>query len=498
MNSISRRAFIKKSMAGTAGALLSTQAFGSFSSILGANETINVAIAGFRSHGRSHINAYKNMPGVRIAALCDVDKEVLDRGVASLAKDNIKPKAYRDIRKLLEDKDVDAISVVTPNHWHALATVWACQAGKDVCVEKPVSHCIWEGRKMVEAAQKYNRIVQADLDMRSDESRHKAVAYIREGNLGKVLKVRITNYKRRRSIGKVHGVQAVPDNINYNLWLGRAPMEPLMRQNLHYDWHWQWATGNGEIGNNGPHQLDYVRWILGKNTLPKTVMSYGGRYGYLDDGETPNTQVAVYDYDGIPVIYESRGLAESKFTGVMSDFVGYTATGKKVVHPYKSESPNMNVIVFCENGYLYNTTVYDNDGKEVKRFESEREPGPQVHFIKAVRSRKKQDLRTNIEEGHLSTSLCHMGNISYSLGSHLSPNQIRDRLGDDRLAMQTFERFQEHLAANEVNIWKQPVMMGPVLQYDSTNEQFIGEFSEEANRYLKDTYRAPFVIPEKV
>lgn len=444
-------------------------------------------------------------PNVRITALCDVDQEILDREVNNLAKDNIKVKAYKDIRELLDNKDIDAISVATPNHWHALATVWACQAGKDVCVEKPVSHNIWEGRKMVEAAWKYNRIVQADLDQRSSDNLYEVIDYIRNNYLGKILKIRIINYKRRSSIGKVNSIQPVPKSIDYNLWLGRVSMQPLMRQKLHYDWHWQWATGNGEIGNNGPHHLDFARWTLGKN-LPSTVMSFGGRYGYLDDGETPNTQVTIYDYDGIPLIYECRGLARSKFSEIMDDFVGYTATGKKVVHPNtKYERPNMKVVIFCEGGYVYmgegkigNINIFDNDGKEIKRIERRQEMDMREHFIQAVRSRKREDIRIDIEEGHLSTTLCHLGNISYSVGTEMSPPQIRERLTNDQLAFKVYERFKEHLAVNEINLWNQPLIAGHVLKFDSTQEKFTGEFSEEANRYLKDDYREPFVIPDKV
>lgn len=244
----------------------------------------------FEATAGHNINAYLKIPGVRVVALCDADRDILARGVMEFKTRNEKVDAYVDIRELLEDKNIDAVSTATPNHWHSLVTVWSCQAGKDVCVEKPVSHNIFEGRKMVEAARKYKRIVQADLDRRSDEGLVEAVRYIQQGQLGNIVVVRGFCYKRRKSMGKVSGPQKVPGSVDYNLWCGPAPMGPLMRKNLHYDWHWVWATGCGEIGNNGPHQLDVCRWVLGQTKLPKRVMSIGGRFGYDDDGETPNTK----------------------------------------------------------------------------------------------------------------------------------------------------------------------------------------------------------------
>lgn len=500
MSKQSRRKFIRNSLAGGAGAFIGSRILinSAYGHIMGSNDEIGVAVVGVRGHGRSHINNYKKMNGVRIVALCDVDMNVLEERAGELEREGIRVRKYADIRRLLEDKDVHAISVATPNHWHALATVWGCQAGKDVCVEKPVTHSIWEGRKMVEAARRYDRVVQGDFDMRSSEHLYEVVDYIRKGNIGKIKRIRITNYKRRRSIGKVIGPQPVPPGLDYNLWNGPAPLRPLIRKNLHYDWHWVWATGNGEIGNNGPHQFDYTRWILGRQELPKTVMSMGGRYGYVDDGETPNTQIAVYDYGDVLLIYESRGLSRSNYSEIMDSFAGYTETGHRVVHTYDGISPNMNVVIFGEDGYIYNNVVYDNSGNEVKNFPSRRLSSPQHHFIRAVRSREREDIRTDIEEGHRSTCLCHMGNISYMLGHETNPRVIRDRFAEDRETMRAFERFQEHLAANEVSIWEKNVVLGPVLHFDSDNEQFTGPHAEMANRFVRDIYREPFVIPEEV
>jgi predicted dehydrogenase len=497
---MNRRRFLKTSGAGVAGVLAARPLFANAASNnpIGANSDIRVGVIGFRSHGRSHIRAYQSMSGVRLAGLCDVDEEVLQRQVRALDKDGIKVKGYRDLRALLDNPDIDAVSIATPNHWHALATVWACQAGKHVCVEKPVSHSIWEGRKMVEAARKHGRMVQADLDRRSHPELDEAFAYLQSGELGKIGYARAWDYKRRKSIGKIVGPQDIPGHIDYNLWTGPAAMRPLLRENLHYDWHWQWATGNGEIGNNGPHQLDQVRWALGKGGLPKTVASFGGRFGYVDDGQTPNTQVALYDYDGIPVIYEARGLPESADSDNMDGFVGETVTGNRVTHPHNRPSPNDSFAIFCEGGYYHDGVIYDNDGKEIKRFAEPSAKGPQANFVAALRSGKREDLKTDILEGHLSTCLCHMGNASIMSGEPKSFEQARRDIPANNHSEMAFDRMYLHLKANGIKMGKRPVIVGPVLTMDSDKEQFVGRGSEHGNLFIKDTYREPFVIRDQV
>ena len=495
---IIRRQFVQTSLTSVAGVALAgkTFAFSKTSRILGANETINVAVVGLKSQGLSHINAYKTIPNVNIVALCDVDSFYLEKTRNNLLSENIRPKIYTDLRKLYEDKDIDAVSIVTPNHWHALATVWACQAGKHVCVEKPVSHNIWEGRKMVEAARKYNRLVQADLDSRSSLTHEAAFDYMHK-EMGKILLVRIVNYKRRKSIGKLIGPGTIPSTLDYNLWTGPGAMKPLLRESLHYDWHWQWAAGNSEIGNNGPHQLDICRWGLRKQNLPKTVFSFGGRYGYQDDGETPNTHVAWYDYDGIPVIYDSSGLGENPETDNMDGITVYTATGKKVKHPYTGNA-NCSIAFVCEHGYIYETTLFDNDGKKVRDFEKQGIGGPQVNFINALRTGKMDDLKTDIEQGHLSTSLCHMGNISYQVGELHPVEKLIAKIKDNKYLSQVYQDMVEHLQKHGVNLAKEQVIIGKQLTMDSKTERFTGQHSLIANLFIKDTYREPFIIPDQI
>jgi predicted dehydrogenase len=499
MGKLPRRNFIKSSVLTCTGTLiagtLATQT--PFARIKGANDDIRVAVVGIRGQGRSHLNAYRNLPGVRITALCDVDGDVLDGGMQKSNDLNEKVVGHKDIRKLLEDDNIDVVSIATPNHWHSLMTIWACQAGKDVCVEKPVSHNIWEGRKMVEAARKYNCLVQADLDRRSNEGLHQAIEYIHKGKLGKILWIRAFDYKRRKSIGKVNSPQSIPEHIDYDLWTGPALKGPLMRKNLHYDWHWVWSTGCGELGNNGPHQLDICRWALNEDGLPSGVMSFGGRFGYVDDGETPNTQVVIYDYPTAPIIYESRGLPRNHGASMMDDFAGVNSIGKPIRIKHESPNPFDDWVMVCQHGYMHGTVMYDNDGKEIKRFERQT-MGPQANFIKAVRSRKQSDLRSDILVGHISTALSHMGNISYRLGAKMPQGEIIERIQTNKQLTFALERFNMHLSRNKIDIEKSPISIGPWLTFDPEWEKFKGEFSDQANNLLSRDYREPFVVPQQV
>jgi predicted dehydrogenase len=457
------------------------------SRVRGANEDIRVAVVGFRSKGAQQISVFDKLDGVRVVALCDPDREILSREVAKFKERGQKVDEYIDVRKVLDDKNIDAVVTASPNHWHALITVWACQAGKDVYVEKPASHSIWEGRKMVEAARKYKRIVQVGTQNRSDVGLQAAIQYIREGNLGRILWVHGLWFKRRPSIGKVSGPQQVPSHIDYNLWTGPAPLEPLMRKKLHYDWHWVWSTGNGDMGNLGAHQVDDCRWAAGQSGLPPRVMSLGGRFAYDDDGETPNTQLTIYDYEPTPIIIEIRGLPREKDLRQMDHYKGIRSGN----------------IIQCEHGYFAGGRgggwAYDNDGKKIKQFPGDGGGGHQANFIKAMRSRKVGDLNADVLEGHLSAALCHMANISYRLGQQSSPEEVKEIIRGNKEALETFERLEMHLAANEVDFKNTPAVLGPWLKWDSKKEKFVGDFPARwANKLLKRNYREPFVVPEKV
>jgi predicted dehydrogenase len=289
----------------------------SWGQVAGANGDLRVAVIGLGGRGgSSHVPSLSKIKGVRIVALCDPDtamfakvKNAKDRKSGE-ALNLVSPdvKTFTDMREMLAMSDLDAVTIATPNHWHSLAGIWAMQAGKDVYVEKPVSHNVWEGRQLVAASKKFNRIVQCGTQIRSGEGLREAVAWIRAGNLGKITAARGFCYKFRGSIGKTYGPQAVPATADYNLWSGPAPTAPLHRKKLHYDWHWDYLTGNGDVGNQGIHQMDVARWFLGEAGLPRHTLSIGGRLGYDDDGNTPNTQVVIHDYPTAPLIFEVRGL----------------------------------------------------------------------------------------------------------------------------------------------------------------------------------------------
>jgi predicted dehydrogenase len=255
------------------------------------SDELGVAVVGLNGRGMDHLEALRALPGVRIVALCDVDDLVLSRAAKKLREHELRADGHADFRNVLERKDVDAVSIATPNHWHALQAIWACQAGKDVYVEKPVTHAFGEGAPLVAAAQKYGRMVQCGMQSRTSPAIREALEWVRAGNLGALQLARGLCYKPRPSIGKCKGNQKIPDSVDYDLWCGPAPLVPLRRQRLHYDWHWSFATGDGDLGNQGVHQLDLARWALGAEKLPPSVLSLGARLGYEDDGETPNTQM---------------------------------------------------------------------------------------------------------------------------------------------------------------------------------------------------------------
>jgi len=490
-----RRAFLKSSLALGAGAALAPGL-----RVLGANDDLRVAVIGFRIHGQTHLRNYLKMPGVRVVALCDVDQEILDREVNRFAQRGQKVTADRDLRRLLERKDIDAVSVATPNHWHALATVWACQAGKDVCVEKPASHNIWEGRKMVQAARKYRRVVQADLDQRSRHSNDEAFAYVHSGALGRILVARGFCYKQRPGIGKTHGQGHIPGTVDYDLWCGPAERGPIDRSELHYDWHWVWNTGNGELGNNGAHQLDLIRWMLREPELPRRVMSLGGRFGVDDAGQTPNTQLVLCDFATAPVIYEVRGLTAKPGSRQMDTYAATTATGVKIANRWNGRGPNYGVILQCEGGYLDLSAqaAFDNTGRQIRTFAGEGPVDPQANFIRAVRSRRQADLKTDIEQGHLSACLSHMGNISYRLGKAVPPEAVREAFQRDRDGLEAIQRFAGHLAAHHIDLHTTPAVLGPWLTLDADTERFTGALANAANALLTRRYRPPFVVPENV
>jgi predicted dehydrogenase len=443
----------------------------------GPNNTIQIACVGVRQRGLEHIRSYLGLPGVTVAAVCDVDRGVAERAARQIeTKIGRKPAVYQDLRKLYDNKEIDAVSLAMPVHWHTLAAVWAMEAGKDVYVEKPVSHNVHEGRILAEVARKRGRICQAGTQSRSHPATRDAVQFIHAGGIGKVRLARGLCYRPRASIGiKPDG--PVPEGVDYDLWLGPAPKRPFNPNRFHYEWHWMWDYGVGDLGNQGIHQMDIARWALNKNALPARVLALGGRFGYRDQGETPNTLLTFYEYGDADLIFEVRGLATGDLKGAKVGDIVYGSEG------YAVFTANYGRVV-----------VFDNQDRPIRTFE-----GSGSHFrnfIAAVRSRRMSDLNAPVLEGHLSSALCHLGNVSYRLGKPAPFSDKTKRFGDDAEAYATFARFEGHLAENGVRLEESTYRLGRSLRIDAAREKFVGD--REANALLTRPYRRPFVVPDKV
>ncbi|MBL9189634.1 MAG: Gfo/Idh/MocA family oxidoreductase [Opitutaceae bacterium] len=506
---LTRRAFLRHTaFASAATAALSAR---SWAQVAGANSDVRVAVVGLNGRGRSHLASLSKVAGVRVVALCDADSAVLAKTKATLGAD---VRTFVDLRELLAAPGIDAITIATPNHLHALQAIWAVQAGKDVYVEKPVSHSVWEGRQLVTAAAKHNRVVQCGTQIRSGEGLQEAVAWVRAGNLGKVTASRGFCYKRRDTIGKTEGAQPVPASVNYDLWCGPAPMADLRRKRLHYDWHWLHVTGNGDVGNQGIHQMDVARWFLGEAGLPRRTLSVGGRLGYIDDGDTPNTQVVIHDYASAPLIFEVRGLPAKAGAAVAAadgDEAGAVAANAAAANAKSRKGGGgggamdnyrgvaVGNVVDCEGGSVVTTnyftaTAYDRAGKVVKEFKgSDRH---MQNFIDVVRSRKTAQLYGPILEGHVSSALCHLGNISHVLGRAAAPAALSEKIKGDAPLAEAVGRMTQHLALNRVDLAKTPLTLGVPLTLAPGKEAFTGEFAKEASPLLTRPYRAPFIVPD--
>ena len=481
MSQFSRREFLENSMFAAAAAALAGRtgsSFGADDAAPGSAEILRVAVVGVNGRGGSHIDGFGKRKDCEIAAIVDVDEVVGNKRADAIEKQYGKrPAVYTDMRKCFADKSIHIASIATPNHWHSLAAIWAIQAGKDVYVEKPVSHNVFEGRQLVEAARKHKKIVQTGTQSRSNPGMRNLIQHIHDGGIGEVKLARGLCYKPRGSIGP-RGNYDVPASVNYDLWSGPAQMTTLTRPKLHYDWHWQWETGNGDLGNQGIHQMDIARWGLNEMNLGESVLSYGGRFGYEDAGETANTQVCIHEYkNGKRLVFEVRGLKTEQYKGAGVGVIFYGSEGYAVSPSYGGGS------------------TFDKDGQKVKDFSGGGDDNHFGNFVKAVRSRKIEDLNADILEGHLSSALCHVGNISYRLGKPIAAKEITAKLQGDTEALETFDRFQQHLLDNKVDPATTQIMLGPKLTLGGT-EQFSGERAAEANKLLTREYRAPYVVPQ--
>jgi predicted dehydrogenase len=456
-SNLTRRGFLKNTAKTTAGlgALSGITFLTRPDRVFGASDRVRVAVCGLHGRGKDHLDGFSRVSGVEVAALCDVDENVLRKRVGEVS-DN--PQSYIDVRKLLEDKSIDAVSIATPNHWHSLIAIWACQAGKDVYVEKPCSHNLWEGSQLVRAAQKYERIVQHGTQIRSAPAIQEAVKGLHEGAIGDLYLARGLCFKWRDTIG--HAPQEpIPAGVHYDLWTGPAPLKPFTRNRFHYNWHWVWDTGNGDLGNQGIHQVDVARWGLGV-TFPNRISAVGGHFMFDDDQQTPNTLNCAFQFD-LPdgrrkmMEFEVRHWITNNEPGIGR---GDLVAGK---HRFFGHHNTIGNVFYGSNGYL---ATGDEDASSYETWLGRDEKsGPHGHgggdhfanFIDCVRSRKTEDLNAPIEEGHVSTSMVHLANASYRLGR--------------------------------------------ALRFDPATQCVIDD--DEANRLLRDGdrgYRVPFVVPENV
>jgi predicted dehydrogenase len=479
-----RRDFLK---AAGVGALATLAGPTLTSRVLGANDTIRVAVAGLNGRGHSHTSAWLAIPGVQIAYLIDPDTRTYAGHLKRIAsKGAPAPKCVQDVRQALEDKSLDAISVATPNHWHSLITVWACQAGKDVYVEKPLSHEVHEGRVAVEAARKYQRIVQHGTQSRSSPQLAALAELVKSGRYGKLLISRGLCYKDGGKGANTRGdigfrpTKEPPSELDFNLWLGPAQRQPYHENLVHYRWHWFWDFGNGDIGNQGVHEMDIARWMIPSATLPRTVLSLGGRLGHKDQGQTPSTLVAFMDFGGTELIFEVRGLPSKPYRGQK---IGNT--------------------LHLEEGTVAGGQFHPRNGGTPEPLPiagGRRQGGENVHFanfIAAVRSRRIEDLKADVLQGHYSAALCHLPNISYRLGEQVPFGGSAKALEGYRDAEDALERMDEYLAKqNGLRLSDLQLTVGRKLTVDPGSESLVGD--EQANQMLTRNYREPFVVPVKV
>ncbi len=477
MSRHNRRDFLKCAAAGSLAAftVAGTKASGR---VLGANDRVRIAVAGINGRGQEHLHEYLSMKhNVEVVYLVDPDSRLYEsRSKLVKRHADVAPKCVADLRKALDDKNLDAVSIASPNHWHSLLAIWAIQAGKDVYVEKPCCHNIFEGRKLVEAARKYDRIVQHGTQSRSDSRWAKEVAAVRSGQYGKLLISYGYASKKRPSIG-FKQPKVPPKELNFDIWLGPASKQPYHENLVHYNWHWFWDFGNGEIGNQGVHQMDIARWGLPDGAEPRSVISLGGRFGYKDQGQTPNTQLTIIDCGDAKIFFEDRGLVDGKTMKVTNEFYmegGLIKDGK-----------------FFPKGKTEGEPIGDlpyPDGAVAKHFQN---------FIDCVRSRKRKDLHAEILEGYLSARLCHLGNLSYRLGTEVPFHAETKAFGDDKAAYEALESMKQHLVrAAHLKLEDATYRLGRKLTFDAQAEKFVDD--EEANKLLTRCYRKPYVVPENV
>jgi predicted dehydrogenase len=487
---LSRRDFVEQAlMAATAALATGTGARSLLADeaaparVVGPNDKIRVATIGVNGQGGAHLGEWLKNPDVDLVAVCDCDPAAYEKHVGKFKNMQHPPRYVQDVRKLLEDKTIDAVSIATPNHWHALMAVWAMQQGKDVYVEKPCSHNVREGRVMTQWARRLGRMCQMGVQSRSMPGMRQALEFVHSGKIGKVSVAHAICYRRRGTIGLVETEAPIPPGLDFDLWCGPAPKVVPKRKRLHYDWHWVFATGNGDLGNQNPHELDKARWGIGKQELPKRVVSLGGRLGYVDNGDVANSQVSIYQWDDALIISDVRGL----------DIKSPVTFDLKGTKPFDGAAN----IWYGTEGYVvgpnYTSGVaFDYDGNEIGKWSGGEYQAHFANFVKAIRSRNHKDLHLDIEDGHLSSALAHLGNVSYRLGSAVPEGTRPSLLADNPHVMKTLSTFESHLRENGVDFANSKFYLGQELTIDPQTELAT---DANANQLFTREYRAGFELP---
>ncbi len=448
-----------------------------------ANDEINLGFISCGGRAGELMKQFSGVDGVNIAGLCDVDEQRV-----AMAKEKFpKAETWTDLRELIASNSIDAVVISTCNHWHCLAAIWAMEAGKDVYVEKPLSHSQWEGQQTVAAARKYNRICQVGTQQRSDPMQAEIKKFLHEEKgLGQIQAARVNRYGIRPAIGKRDTPLQIDKNVAYDLWLGPAKDQPIYREKLHYDWHWDWNTGSGEMGNWGVHVLDDLRNNVFQDSvaLPIGILGGGGRVGLNDAGETPNVHFAYFDTGSIPVVIG------------LSNLPSEPGATKSPAHP----GPGSGYIAYCEGGRFEGKrgqgVAFDNDGKLVKEFNGNGDVRHQANFIDAVRKQDRSILNAEVQVGNDSTGWCNLANIAFQAGGEFDADRAaavdlkewRDLLGE----------MEIHLSKHGLSFQDEVIKLSPMLKLDPKSQQFVGEQSDVANKLLKRQYRKGYEVPSMV
>jgi len=488
---LTRRDFVEQALAATAAALAARTgraadpqpAAPPAGRPAGPSDRLRVAVIGCNGQGGQHIGEWLANPDCELAAVCDCDPASFDKHGKRFEKLARRPVYVKDVRTLLEDRSIDAVSIATPNHTHALLAVWALQAGKDVYVEKPCSHNVSEGRIITDWARKLGRICQMGVQSRSMTGMRAMLDFMQRGGIGPVKVAHAICHRPRPSIGLVDTPAPLPPGLDFDLWCGPAPLEVPKRTRLHYDWHWNHVTGNGDLGNQNPHELDKARWALGKQELPRRVVSLGGRLGYRDNGDVANSQVTIYQWDDALLISDVRGLPQK--TPVTYGLKHGGPFEKACNIWYGTEG-------YCVGPSYTSGAAFGYDGTPLGTWSGGSYQQHFANFVKAIRSRDHRDLHLDIEDGHLSSALAHLGNVSWALGEPVDPGTRPKLAAEDPRVAATFDSFETHLREMEVDFAATPLKLGRELVIDPRTERAT---DDAANALFTRDYRKGYEIP---